>query len=79
MKKFKRITALTLCAAMILTAGSCNQGGRRNTEQGADNTQLMFDVFDGPVATDSSYTQLLGEHYNTIEATLNEYRSELKE
>ena len=46
---------------------------------GADNTQVIFNVFDGPAATDSSYTQLLGENYNTIEATLDEYRAELKE
>lgn len=46
---------------------------------GADNTQVVFNVFDGPAATDSSYTQLLAENYNTIEATLDEYRAELNE
>ena len=38
MKKFKRITGLIICAAMILATGSCNNGDGRNTEQGADTT-----------------------------------------
>lgn len=60
MKKIKRITALTICAAMVLTAGSCNNGGGRNTEQGAD------------IATNAAVTTTEdpnGEYQNSSHAT----------
>ena len=37
-KRIKRITVLTLCMAMIVSSGSCNQGGGRGAEQSADTT-----------------------------------------
>ncbi len=40
MKKIKRITALALCMAIIVSAGSCNQNGGRSTEQSADTTTI---------------------------------------
>ncbi len=46
---------------------------------GADIKQYIFDVFDGPVTSDSSYTQLLNEYYNSIESGLDEYRATIAE
>ncbi len=46
---------------------------------GADIKQNIFDVFDGPIKdeNDPSYAQLLAEYYMSIEASLDEYRSNL--
>ena len=52
---------------------SCNYGF------GADFNQYITDVVDGPISTGESYSYLLGEYYNTIEATLDEYRSDITE
>ena len=38
MKNLKKITAVTLCMAMILSIGSCGQEGGRNTEQSEQST-----------------------------------------
>lgn len=44
---------------------------------GDDMNQLITDVIDGPISTTDSYTFLLEQYYNTIEATLNEYRDDV--
>lgn len=46
---------------------------------GTDIKQYVFNVFDGPVVEDTSYTQLLAEYYNTIESGLDEYRADMAE
>ncbi len=46
---------------------------------GDDIKQYIFDVFDGPVNSDSSYSQLLSEYYNAIESGLDQYRSDMAE
>lgn len=45
---------------------------------GTDIKQYVFDVFDGPVTSDSSYSQLLTEYYNAIESGLDEYREDME-
>ncbi len=46
---------------------------------GVDVKQFVFDTFDGPVVTGDSYTYLLDQYYNSIEAILQEYRDQVKE
>lgn len=46
---------------------------------GTDIKQYIYDVFDGPVVSDSSYSQLLTEYYNVIESGLDQYRTEMAE
>ena len=46
---------------------------------GADIKQSIFDVFDGPMNSDQSYSQLVTEYYNAIESGLDEFRAEMAE
>lgn len=44
---------------------------------GDDMVQYMIDVMDGPISTGESYSYLLDSYYNTIEASLDEYRNDI--
>ena len=46
---------------------------------GTDIKQAIFDVFDGPMNSDQSYSQLLTEYYNVIESGLDEFRTQMAE